>query len=84
METVPAISISNPDAITYSTEELKFTILGGVRLEGLDRLRVTLRTEIVHRKFPNYMNNPELAALPMHQSLDLQRQPGGEADPQDR
>jgi hypothetical protein len=71
METVPAISISNPDAITYSTEELKFTILGGVRLEGLDRLRVTLRTEIVHRKFPNYMNNPELAALPMHQSLDL-------------
>jgi predicted transcriptional regulator len=71
METVPAIDVSNPDAITYSTEELKFTILGGVRLEGLDRLRVTLRTEIVHRKFPNYMNNPELAALPMHQSLDL-------------
>jgi predicted transcriptional regulator len=71
METVPIIDISNPDAITYSTEELKFTILGGVRLEGLDRLRVTLRTEIVHRKFPNYMNNPELAALPMHQSLDL-------------
>ena len=71
MEEKPAIDISNPDAIIYSTEELKFTILGGVRLEGLDRLRVTLRTEIVHRKFPNYMNNPELAALPMHQSLDL-------------
>jgi hypothetical protein len=71
MEANPAIDISNPDAITYSTEELKFTILGGVRLEGMDRLRVTLRTEIVRRKFPNYMNNPELAALPMHQSLDL-------------
>jgi hypothetical protein len=67
----PTVDIGNPDAISYSTEELKFTILGGIRLEGLDRLRVTLRTEIVHRKFPNYMNNPELAALPMHQSLDL-------------
>jgi hypothetical protein len=65
------IDVTNPDAITYSTDELKFTILGGIRLEGLDRLRVTLRTEIVTRKFPHYMNNPELAALPMHQSLDL-------------
>ena len=67
----PTINVSHPDAITYTTDELKFTILGGIRLEGLDRLRVTIRTEIVHRKFPNYMNNPELAALPMHQSLDL-------------
>jgi predicted transcriptional regulator len=67
----PTIDVSNADAITYSTDELAFTILGGVRLEGLDRLRVTIRTEILHRKFPNYMNNPELAALPMHQSLDL-------------
>lgn len=68
---IPTIDTSNPDAITYSTDELVFTILGGVRLEGLDRLRVTLRTEILNRKFPHYMNNPELAALPMHQSLDL-------------
>ena len=71
METMPAINVSNPDAITYTTDELKFTILGGIRLEGLDRLRVTVRTEILNRKFPHYMNNAELAALPMHQSLDL-------------
>src|SRR5580658_1322061 len=71
MPTPPIIDVSNPDAITYSTDELTFTILGGVRLEGLDRLRVTLRTETLNRKFPHYMNNPELAALPMHQSLDL-------------
>lgn len=69
--TLPLLDVSNPDAIIYATDELKFTILGGVRLEGLDRLRVTLRTEITSRKFPHYMNNPELAALPMHQSLDL-------------
>ncbi len=71
METKPAIDINNPDAISYITDELRFTILGGIRLEGLDRLRVTLRTEVVHRKFPNYLNNADLAALPMHQSLDL-------------
>ena len=67
---LPILDASNQEAITYSTDELKFTILGGVRLEGLDRLRVMLRTEILNRKFPHYMNNPELALLPMHQSLD--------------
>jgi predicted transcriptional regulator len=67
----PTIDTTNPDAITYHTDELVFTILGGIRLEGLDRLRVTLRTEVTHRKFPHYLNNPDMAALPMHQSLDL-------------
>src|ERR1700744_3083688 len=67
----PKIDVANPDAITYCTGELLFTILGGIRLEGLDRLRVTIRTEIVQRKFPNYLSNPDMAALPMHQSLDL-------------
>lgn len=67
----PAIDVTNPEAIRYSTEELVFTILGGIRLEGLDRLRVTLRVEVPARKFPHYLNNAELAALPMHQSLDL-------------
>lgn len=71
MEKLPAIDVSNPDAIAYTTDELRFTVLGGIRLEGLDRLRVTLRTEIVSRKFPHYLDNPDLAALPMHQSLDL-------------
>jgi predicted transcriptional regulator len=71
MDTAPQINTSNPDAITYSSEELLFTILGGIRLEGLDRLRVTIRTEVVNRKFEHYLNNPDMANLPMHQSLDL-------------
>jgi hypothetical protein len=29
---------SNPNAMTYITDELAFTILGGIRLDGLDRL----------------------------------------------
>lgn len=65
------IDISNPNAITYVTEELGFTILGGIRMDGLDRLRVTIRIEVVNRKFEHYQNNPEIAALPVNHNLDL-------------
>jgi hypothetical protein len=65
------LNTSNPNAITYITEELGFTILGGIRLDGLDRLRVTIRIEVLTRKFEYYQNNPELAALPVNHNLDL-------------
>jgi hypothetical protein len=65
------IDISNPNAITYITEELGFTILGGIRMDGLDRLRVTIRIEVINRKFEHYQNNAELAALPLNHNLDL-------------
>jgi hypothetical protein len=65
------LDTSNPNAITYITEELGFTILGGIRLDGLDRLRVTIRIEVTNRKFEHYQNNPELAALPVNHNLDL-------------
>ena len=42
MATDLKIDSSNPNAITYITEELGFTILGGIRMDGLDRLRVTI------------------------------------------
>jgi len=48
------INIANPEAITYSTEEIAYTILGGIRLEGLDRLRVTIKAEVMNRKFVHY------------------------------
>ena len=44
------LNTSNPESITYQTEEIRYTILGGVRLEGLDRLRVTIKIEVVNRK----------------------------------
>jgi len=65
------INTSNPEAITYQTEELGYTILGGIRLEGLDRLRVTIKIEVVNRKFVHYLNNPDIAALAIRQNLDL-------------
>ncbi len=65
------INIGNPEAITYATEEIAYTILGGIRLEGLDRLRVTIKIEVVNRKFQHYLNNPDIAALAIRQNLDL-------------
>jgi predicted transcriptional regulator len=65
------INITNPEAITYATEEIAYTILGGIRLEGLDRLRVTIKVEVVNRKFQHYLNNPDIAALAIRQNLDL-------------
>ncbi len=71
MTAANTIDASNPNAITYCTEELAFTILGGIRMDGLDRLRVTIRIEVVNRKFEHYQNNAELAALPLNHNLDL-------------
>lgn len=65
------INTTNPEAITYSTEEISYTILGGIRLEGLDRLRVTIKIEVLNRKFQHYLNNPDIAALAIRQNLDL-------------
>jgi predicted transcriptional regulator len=65
------INTANPEAITYQTEEIAYTILGGIRLEGLDRLRVTIKVEVVNRKFQHYLNNPDIAALAIRQNLDL-------------
>lgn len=39
------LNTQNPDHITWKYEQLLFAVLGGIRLEGLDRMRVTLKTE---------------------------------------
>lgn len=65
------LNISNPEAISYQAEELGYTILGGIRLEGLDRLRVTIKIEVLNRKFQHYLNNPDIAGLAIRQNLDL-------------
>lgn len=71
MATDNKLNVSNPEAIGYNTEELGFTILGGVRLEGLDRMRVTLKIEIINREFEHYLNNPDIANLALRHNLDL-------------
>lgn len=71
MEQQVQLNTSNPNAIVYQTEELGFTVLGGIRLDGLDRLRVTLKIEVTNRKFVHYLNSPELAALAIRHNIDL-------------
>lgn len=38
-------SSSNPDFITYDHSDLRYTVLGGIRFDTLDRLRVTLKID---------------------------------------
>jgi hypothetical protein len=65
------INVANPEAIVYTTEELGFTILGGIRIDGLDRLRVTMKIEVINRKYEHYLNNPDIANLAIRHNLDL-------------
>ena len=39
------LNTNNPEYITWKYDELLFAVLGGVRLEGMDRLRVTIKVE---------------------------------------
>jgi histone H3/H4 len=42
------LNTSNPDHITYEHPPISIAVLGGIRLEGLDRMRVTLKVQIEH------------------------------------
>lgn len=65
------LNTQNPESMTYQTEEMSYTILGGIRLESLDRMRVTLKIEVINRKFTEYLNNEDIANLALRQNLDL-------------
>lgn len=66
------LNVSNPEAMTYATDELGITILGGIRIDGLDRMRVTLKIEVINRKYgSDLLNNPDIAALAVRHNLDL-------------
>jgi len=39
---------TNPDHITYEHPPMDIAVLGGIRLEGLDRMRVTLKIKVEH------------------------------------
>ncbi|WP_304343586.1 hypothetical protein [Chryseobacterium koreense] len=54
------INTTNPNHLLYETQILHISVLGGIRLEGLDRLRVTLK-----------INNPETPLIAVRHNLDL-------------
>ena len=39
------LNTQNPNQLEYENRILKITILGGIRLDGLDRMRVTLKIQ---------------------------------------
>jgi hypothetical protein len=57
---MPTFSNENPEQLIYENGLLILTVLGGIRLEGLDRLRVTLKVEL-----------PESPRPPVRHNLDL-------------
>lgn len=54
------LQTDTPEQLTYSNGLLTLTVLGGVKLEGLDRLRVTLKIEL-----------PDSPQPPLRHNLDL-------------
>lgn len=53
------LNTANPELLVYDGAFLQITVLGGIRLTGLDRMRVTLKVEHQQKVF-----------LPVRQSLD--------------
>lgn len=46
------MNTENTNCFVYETEELLIELLGGVRVEGLDRMRVSMKVSVVKRKHP--------------------------------
>jgi hypothetical protein len=65
------LNTTNTHCFTYQTEELLIELLGGIRIDGLDRMRVTMKVTVVNRKHAGYLNNAELAGLSVRHNLDL-------------
>lgn len=51
MITPPKLNTTNPENIRYTYEALDFTIMGGIRLEGLHQLKSTLKVAHKQRSF---------------------------------
>lgn len=54
------LDTSHPDHLVYKSGPVVFSVLGGIKLEGLDRLRVTLKVEIKDSPRPALRHNLDL------------------------
>lgn len=59
--TTGKLKTTNPELLTYETTLLHIVVMGGIKITGLDRLRVTLKIE--KREYSHH--------LPVRHSLDL-------------
>jgi hypothetical protein len=53
-------NIVNPESLIYQNEILKLTVLGGIKLDGLDRMRSTLKIELKNSSVPPVRHNLDL------------------------
>jgi hypothetical protein len=54
------LNTTNNEQIIYNNSLIKLTVLGGIKIEGMDRMRATLKAEI-----------PESPKPPIRHNLDL-------------
>ena len=54
------LKASNPDQLIYENEILQLTVLGGIKLEGLDRMRSTLKVQLQQSSRPPVRHNLDL------------------------
>jgi predicted transcriptional regulator len=52
--------ITNPESLIYENELLSLTVLGGIKLEGLDRMRATLKLALKKSSVPPVRHNLDL------------------------
>ena len=60
MEAKLPLTIINNQQLYYENDLLKIVVLGGIKLEGLDRLRVTLKVELKDSPRPALRHNMDL------------------------
>jgi DNA primase/DNA-binding MarR family transcriptional regulator len=60
----PKLITTNPELLVYDNCELLITVLGGIKITGLDRMRVTLKVEHKTKR-----------TLPVRHNLDLYNHP---------
>lgn len=58
------LNTTNPHCFTYTTEELLIELLGGVRVDTLDRMRVTIKVSVINRKHPQHTSEAAELAVP--------------------
>ncbi|MCB9222847.1 MAG: hypothetical protein H6582_01615 [Crocinitomicaceae bacterium] len=58
--TAKNFNTSDPDQLIYENDMLTITILGGIKLEGLDRLRATIKIELNGSSRPAVRHNLDL------------------------
>jgi DNA-binding transcriptional ArsR family regulator len=57
---MPQFTATTPDHLVYTNSLLAIEVLGGVRLEGLDRMRVTLKVSLNESDTPPVRHNLDL------------------------